>query len=152
MYDGIRVLADARRAREQAKEDVDRIKAEIEAQFGDALRRAHEVLEEASLAVAAIDEVTRAFAVDWFNATDDKKPHPAVTVKMYTILEYDPAVALDYCTKHLPKALRLDRRAFEKVAKVLEPDFVTFCVEPRATILSKLEEYETKEECDAVRS
>jgi len=80
-------------------------------------------------------------AMKVFTETGDKTPHPAVKVKMYTALDYDDGDALDYARVYVPRAVKLDKRAFEKAAKVLEPDFVTIWQEPRITIARDLNEY-----------
>jgi hypothetical protein len=58
-----------------------------------------------------------------------------------TKIEYDTARALTYAREHLPQALKLDAREFEKVAKVLKLDFVTTHEEPQATIATDLSKY-----------
>ena len=73
--------------------------------------------------------------------TANKAPHPAIKVKMYTVLGYDDGEALDYARVYIPRAVKLDKRKFEQAAKVLEPDFVTITQEPRATIARDLSKY-----------
>ena len=73
--------------------------------------------------------------------TSERTPHPAVKIKMYTILIYEFADAFDYAREHLPQALKLNRRRFDKAAKVLELDFIDIEQEPRATIARDLSKY-----------
>lgn len=80
-------------------------------------------------------------ALGIYEEVGDKIPHPAVTIKMYTVLNYEDLNALDYAREHLPKALKLDKRTFETAAKVLNLDFVTIQQEPRATIARDLSGY-----------
>ena len=70
-----------------------------------------------------------------------KHPHPAVTIKLYTVLEYAPDQALEYARQHLPQAVKLDKCVFERFAKVVTPGFVTKAKEPRATIARDLSAY-----------
>ena len=141
----VRKLAEARaelatHKTEKAKLE-DRITAEIVEKYGDEGARLNELIAAAQQAEIAADEALRAAAVAQYEATQDKRPHPAVTVKVYTTLSYEEADALEYCQKHLPKALKLDRREFEKVARAAEPVFVTFVVEPKATVATDLSAY-----------
>jgi hypothetical protein len=87
------------------------------------------------------EDTVRTLAVEFYNTTGDKAAHDAVTVRVYTTLTYEPSEALDYCREHLPKALKLDKTAFEKVAKVADLDFVEIAEEPRATIAQDLSAY-----------
>jgi hypothetical protein len=98
-------------------------------------------LNQAKDKQADAETEVRKEALAAYEETGDKKPHPAVPIKMYTVLEYEEANALDYAREHLPKALKLVKRTFEKAAKVLELDFVTVTQEPRATIARDLSEY-----------
>ena len=98
------------------------------------------------LATARADVETQEHRVRWealeaYNKTGNKKPHPAVAIKMYAVLYYASLDAHAYACQHLPKALRLDVKAFEKVAKVANLDFVTISEEPRATIARDLSAY-----------
>ena len=91
----------------------------------------------APLVVALEAELRKAAAAYWL-ASADKHPHDAVNVRVLTVLEYGEPQALTYAREHLPQALKLDRREFEKVAKVLELDFVTVREEPQTTIATDL--------------
>jgi hypothetical protein len=143
--DLVRRVAEARRIFAEYKEqrialqaDID---AEIEERYGGERRRIDALLNTAGTDVLDADEALRAAALRTYEGAQDKHPHPAVTVKLFTALEYETEEALGYCREHLPKALKLDKRAFEKVARVVEPTFVTFIVEPRAQIDRDLSGY-----------
>lgn len=98
-------------------------------------------LEGARADVGLTTAEVRKQALAIYDETGSKSPHPAVKVKMYTVLKYNLAEALNYAREHLPKAVKLDKRAFEKAAKAIEPDFVTINQEPRASIARNLDEY-----------
>jgi hypothetical protein len=81
--------------------------------------------------------------VEAFDETGKTHPHPAVTIKQFTVLVYTADDALEYAREHLPQALKLDKHVFERVAKAAQPPFVLFTKEPRATIARDLSEYVT---------
>ena len=141
----VRKLAEARRIMDEYREQMKALQvdvdAEIEERFGGERRRLVALLETAATEVLDADDALRAAAVAEYEATQDKRPHPAVTVKVYTTLSYEEADASAYCREYLWKALKLDRREFEKAARVLEPEFVTFEVEPKATVATDLSAY-----------
>lgn len=76
-----------------------------------------------------------------YEASGDRKPHAALTIKMFKVLDYDAENALAYCREHLPQALKLDRREFEKVAKTVNIPIVTMGLEPRMTIARNLDKW-----------
>ena len=117
--------------------------AVAETAWGKESQRVKAALSDVSAEIAEADQLLRGLALDVFNATDNKHPHPAVTVKMFIVLRYDPDKALDFARDHLPKALKLDKRTFERAAKAIEPDFVTIAKEPKATIDKDLSEWAT---------
>ena len=102
--------------------------------LGEEFVHAHEMEGETEATV-------RALAVDFYTATGDKRAHEAVTVKVFRDLVYDEVMALIYCRQHLPNALKLDTRAFEKAAKAIPLAFVEFTETPKATIASDLSAY-----------
>ena len=114
------------------------IDALIEQHFGPAKAANDEAQAEASERVDELTKQVRDRAVLAFEQSGDKRPNSAIQIKEYIVLVYSEGDALEFARQHVPKALKLDRRAFERVAKVLEPDFVTVITEPRATIASDL--------------
>jgi len=82
----------------------------------------------------AIQEEVRELALREYQKTGNKRPHSAVQIKVFTVLAYDNDKALDYCRQHLPGALKLDKRAFEKVAKAANLEFISVTKVPKATI------------------
>lgn len=90
---------------------------------------------------ADLESQIRAEALAVYAADGNKKPHAAVSVKEFTVLKYDPKLALDYCVTHWPAALKLNTTAFEKISQIARPEFVTEHVEPRAQIATDLSVY-----------
>jgi len=83
-----------------------------------------QVYDTQRAAVADLEAEIRTFAIEFFDG--DKNPCPGVTLKMKKVLSYDPDEALNWVVKkgHW-KLLRLNAPAFEKVAAITQPDFVT---------------------------
>lgn len=83
-------------------------------------------------------------ALELYTQTAEKKPHPAVGIKVYTVLEYAAAELLPWAEENLPEAVKksLDKTAFERYAtamKELRPvPGVTFVEDPRVTIAGNL--------------
>lgn len=142
IQESISKLALARQIEAKCKADVADIQAELEASaLWRVLTERKADLKAAQKAASAQYDYVRELGVTTYDETGDKKVHPAVTVKMYTILTYDSADALEYAREHLPGALKLVTRAFEKAAKVLDLDFVAINQEPRADIAKDLSKY-----------
>lgn len=132
-------LAESRRATSDVAERLaalDHLIAEQFPQFA-LLQKA---LFDAKVTERLKEEELRALAVDGFDG-QNKKPHAAVTLGKYVVLDYDPGAAKRYAVEHLPDALKLDKSAFEKAAKVIPLDFVTARAEVRAKIAADLSGY-----------
>jgi hypothetical protein len=120
---------------------IEEIEAEIEASpLGQALAHERAFLATALEGAALTDEDIRRTAVRAYEVDGDKRPHPGIGIRVMTRVEYDEAEALEHCRAHLPEALVLKRRTFEKVARLVPPSFVTLRQEPQATIATKLED------------
>ena len=91
------------------------------------------------LQVAQDEEVKlRELTLQAYAETGDKAPAPGVGIRERTVLTYDGKVAFDWAKSH-KMALQLDKKAFEKIAKVSDLDFVDVTTEPIATIATTLE-------------
>jgi hypothetical protein len=136
-------LALARTEQAAAALALDELASEIEQyvndRYGFRLQDAKNAVSEKNIVVRDLADFVRDRAVRLFvQDSTRKKLNSAVTIKEYTVLVYDSSDALEFARQHVPKALKLDKRTFEKAARVLEPDFVTVTKEPRATIASDL--------------
>ena len=70
----------------------------------------------------------------------DKSKRFGIGIREETKLDYSDDDAYQWAVAH-QMALKLDKRGFEKIAKVDTPDFVTITTEPQATIAQDLSEY-----------
>ena len=134
----VQKLAEARRLEAGAKELLSEIESEIEdmidEKFGRSLKAAKLYLGDVRLQSALADTSLRNLAVAVFVGPSNQSGHPGAKVVESTVLGYAMSDAIDYCREHLPQALSLKKRDFEKAAKVLELDFVTFRKEPTVRI------------------
>lgn len=142
-------LALARETEAHEKEALAAVEAVIAEKFGDALTKARRCLQFARADEVDASVNLRQLTLDEFYQGDKATPHPAASIIMQTILYYDDGDAISYCRKHLPKALSLRKRDFEKAAKVIEPDFVKIRQEPRVRIKHDLSEWLPAEGDDA---
>ena len=147
IQDGIKDLALARQVEAECKAEVANIQTQLEASWlWQTLTQHKAILKSASEAANQQADYVRELALAAYNEAGNKNPHTAVKIKMYTVLAYDEKEALDFCRDCMPDALKLDRHAFEKVAKDSPlVDFVTITKEPRATIARDLSEYAEQE-------
>ena len=102
--------------------------------------RIHSAPQHDDMAAAEAD--VRKAALETYAKDGNKKPHESVSIRVYTILDYELYTALEYARQFIPQALKLDKRAFEKVAKAVDINFVTARTEPRVAIARDLSKYE----------
>jgi hypothetical protein len=127
MNDLIEALARARNIEQEYKDEIAELEQEI-AETKIAKRLAYVKSDLLPTAKADVEDATAAVrraGVETFEETGEY---------------YDDGYALAYAREHLPQALKLDRRVFEKVAKAAHPYFVNITKEPRATIARDLSE------------
>jgi len=142
MNDLVRQLAKERNAVAKWKARIADTKKRIDASAdGKMLMAQYQRLPAAQEAEAGAGIKVRQAAMDAYGATRNKKPHPAAKIGIYQTLSYNSDTARDYAREHLPNVLNLNRRAFEKVARVLDLPFVIIRQEPRVTIARDLTAY-----------
>ena len=142
IQEAVETLRGARKVEAIFEAQVTETKTELEASpLNKMLQERQEYLATARADVEDWENRVRLMALADYAATGNKSPHPAIVIKMYAVLYYASLDAHAYACQHLPKALRLDVKAFEKVAKVASLDFVTISEEPRATIARDLSAY-----------
>lgn len=127
-------LARARQLQHDAKAAQKQLDADIAAKFKTQLAETAAKVERANALAEEAERLARERAIVEFNAGQGRKPHANIIIKRYTVLQYDDDEALDYSREHLPSAVKLDKRAFEKVAKVINLDFVRVKEEDRVTV------------------
>lgn len=143
----VRALANAHKAEATLSEEVAQLELLVAiSELGQQLTGTQDQLGTARLIKLDAEDKLRHAAPRQHELTGNKQPHAAVKVVFSTFLDYDPSEALEYARQHLPKALRLNKQAFEKAAKAIEPNFVTMGKEPRTRIASDLSAYLGKEE------
>ena len=84
------------------------------------------------------EDELRGLTLQAYAETGNKTPADGVGIREVTKLDYDTKTAYNWAVEH-SMALNLDKRGFEKIAKVSPPDFVTITKEPQATISQNLE-------------
>ena len=141
----IQRLAQARQIHIEYQDELAGLEQEIQQMvdeiYGRGLERVRSLLATAQADLADAENAARQRALLGYLKDGEKKPHPAVQIKIYTTLAYGLDDAKKFCIEKHPDALKLDKRAFEKAAKVLRPDCVTVESEPRPTIAQDLSQY-----------
>ena len=104
------------------------------------------IKEEVDVLAAEEQRIYRALCIEAVNAyetTHDKRPHPAVQIKLMTQVDYNEDKFKAWAIEHdLPGLLKLDKAAAKKVATgPTAPDFVTIGTYPQATVATDLSEY-----------
>ena len=94
-------------------------------------------LLETEQRVKDAETLLRELTLQAYAETGNKTPAVGVGIRERTVLTYDGKVAFDWAKAH-KMALKLDTRAFEKIAKADTPDFVKITTEPQATIATEL--------------
>ena len=82
-----------------------------------------DMVAKSNQAVVDAETLLRELTLQAYAETGDKAPAVGVGIREVTKLEYDTRVAFAWATEH-SMALSLDKRGFEKIAKVSPPDFV----------------------------
>ena len=80
----------------------------------------------------------RELTLQAYAETGNKAPMLGVGIREVTKLEYDTKEAFAWAVEH-KMAIKLDTSAFEKIAKLSPPEFVTVFQEPQATIATQLQ-------------
>lgn len=128
-----------------ARANLDRMRAELEASTN--WRHWSAQLVDAKFSLANADRQLRQLAVEIYRGSgeNERALHPAVSIRMKTVLEYDPDVARGWCLERLPRALELDRSYFERHARAVASTDPVPCVvireEPSVAIAADLGAY-----------
>jgi hypothetical protein len=137
----VRKLAQARQMTEIAEDSARWTEKEIsETELGRKLAEEKEIVrlakQDETAARAALDQAV----LESFDG--NKRPHPAITIREMTKLDYDPKRAREWADTNLRSALVLDVKRFEKAILATEaPEFVTIHKEQQVTVASDLSPY-----------
>ena len=129
----IKVVIEARETARKTSEAKKLLYDEWQKQNGELL----DSVSENNHIVSDEEAVLRALTLQAYAETGDKAPAVGVGIRERTVLTYDGKVAFDWAKAH-KMALKLDSKAFEKIAKADPPDFVKITTEPQATIATEL--------------
>jgi len=137
-----RALHGARLDAEAVQDEIKKLEDELsQLQTFQELQLAKETLKAIKSTVESHELALRFEALEAFDG-ENKQVSPGLTVKEYTVLEYDPDTALTHAVDHgLYKLLNLDKRAFEAAAKSGMFEFVLETKQPRVTIARDLSAY-----------
>lgn len=110
-------------------------------QLSEAYQAAALQAREATTRLTVLSELIKAAALELYQETGNKNPHPKVVVKVYSEFRYDQDAAISWARVNAPLFLvtSLDEKSFEAYAKNARPDFVSVAERPQAQIASKLD-------------
>ena len=138
----IKELAQARAAAANAKENLKQLEAEL--LNNPVYIQLKETASEIADTVSQMEEHIKAEAKTQFALDGNKKPHAAVTIKMFSTVSilHEPT-AREWCFSNFRPALKLDTKTFENAVKDgnVPIDIATASEEPRAQIASDLSKY-----------
>lgn len=95
-------------------------------------------IEARKMTVQQLEEEIRELAINEYNIDEIKKFDCGVGIRITKVLEYDKDKAFDWAIEH-NLCLTLDKKNFEKLAKIQSFDFVEVKDKVTATIPTKIE-------------
>lgn len=101
-------------------------------------------VQEAKTLVAKAENNVREWVLALYRETSDKRPHAAVSIRVYKVAQYDQEQARVWAQEKRPDLIVLDAKGYEKVLKSdgRDPEMPGEVVEePRATIATDLSAY-----------
>lgn len=140
----ISIVAKSRTTHDAIKDAIKNRRAEFEASIAPLLAEA----EVAANILNAAEQAARDAAIAVYEANpDDKKPHPALGIRVSKGYLYEDADATQWAIQHdMPALLKLDRKAFDKLLKdgVVDGLDVIEVTNVTATIATDLSAYLTE--------
>ena len=94
-------------------------------------------MEREELNMAEFTDIISQRAIKEYNKTGIKTLYGGIGIRVMQRLEYNPTRAVEWAKKH-SIALMLDKKAFEKIAKIEDINFVTKREIPTVTIPREL--------------
>ena len=139
----VAAIAKGRQQIQDYKESAANVQAQIdESDLGSQLRFAKELQAFHADNIAALEDKLKTLALAEYDG-ENKQVHPAVMVKQFKVIDYDPEAMKEWAMVHQhPGLLNLNKAAANKVATgPTAPAFVVIEFEDRAQIKSDLSEY-----------
>ena len=134
-------LAYARENLGRIKDNIQQLQLEMgQTHLGQEFASAQMQRELGAQRVGELEAMLRTDALAAFDG-EDRHPHAAVTIKEFMVLKYNLEEALEHARFHLPQAVKLNKREFDKIARVTNFSFVEKGKEHRATITRDLSEW-----------
>ena len=125
----------------RGREQIKKYKEDKEAKYKEWLDQNTELLngiKDLEEFQADAENYLRQLTLKAYAETGNKALAKGVGIREVTKLAYEANDAYRWAVTH-EMALKLDTSAFEKIAKINAPDFVTITTEPQATIATNLE-------------
>jgi hypothetical protein len=134
-------------ARQHLQAKLDLLRTEWEVENADTLN----ALKAANERVAEAERAVRTATYEAYLATGSKKPHPAVGIRVNTIINYNEADARAWAMDNLKTALKLDAAAFDRAArnKLVPADIAQLEEVAQTTIATDLSAYIIDDESEA---
>ena len=128
--------AEAAQLNAELKQEVDDLLATHRVRNKDRYER----LDELEMNIAALTEAAKQEAVARYEATGEKKPAPGIAIRIVRKLSYSEADAIKWAMSigKPEKYLTVKKRAFEKAARAIEPEFVEVKEERQVTFAADL--------------
>jgi len=120
----------------KVRESRERLKAEWQEKLDkleDEYKHSLDLIRGYSEQIEIIETEIKNVALEKYQETGEKKLDFGIGIRVMSKLGYDPDIALKWGLEH-SMALTLDKKAFEKIAKVNKLDFVEYREEAIATI------------------
>lgn len=143
-------LAACRQGTERAQQAATVLHEELaQTDLGKRVSRISLTLSEMKQIAKDAESEVRSLALAIHEETAERRPHPAVQIKKYTVSNITDQDALfDHVRIHVPRCVKLDRRAVTQVARVIDLPGVVVEDEYRTTISTKLDKWLPNEEGD----
>lgn len=145
MLDKIKEYAELISKKESAKDGMDTIVFNIK--HSPAYIILEDSLNKIEPEIKALDSEIREGAIAKFATDGNKKPWDGIGIRETTKVDYDKALAFDWCKTNLPDALIIDKKKFTKVIVAMDgagadlPEHITVKTVPTATISKDLSAY-----------
>ena len=150
MKDNLRLLAKQRSDLEVARGVVTHYQEQLEqTEEHQTLQKAMEIASNLRSDIHNIEEAIKSLIYGEFvsSGLENTKPYDGIQIKKFKVVHIlDERTAILWAATNAPQVLSLKKAPFNKIAKVLDLEFVEIDDEYRAQIASDLSMYEDKED------